>query len=676
MNDLTSNTIDLDTEITAQNTEGVIFVNINAIDGENDGTSWDNAYTDLQSALAAAGASNQIWVAQGTYLPVTGNNLPEDVEDPREVSFVINNGVKVYGGFAGAETALEQRDIEANPTILSGNIGEDGQGDNSYHVVDITDSPASTSIDGFTITGGQADGDSGFDRQDHGGGLFGRSNAGATLQNLIIENNFAVDDGGAVYAEDSGININSTVFNNNSSGASGGAIFASGNSLNVLNSLFFNNQGAGRGGGAISTNTLVTFDVVNNTFYDNQGGGSDDIFDDSGSFDSRTISNNIFADSNAIDTTKIFLDFSVTPRVLDINTNLINGTVGFRRNQIEVGDFGEGNVSEDPLFVDPAGSNFNLQLSSPGIDGGNNSVVSTASENTDVANNPRIYNETVDIGAYEYGLYVNIDDVEIAEGDEGTTNAEFTATLLDTLGQPTTEEVTVNYTTVNDVASAENNDFTADSGTLVFAPEETAEAITVAINGDTDQEESETFFVNLSDATGAAVIQDGQGLGVIQNDDLLGATSTVYRFFNPNVGVHFYTASEAERDAVLENNDQYNFEGPSYLTAPETDDPLTGISPVYRFLNTNTGVHLYTIDEAERTSIVENLDNYSFEGVAYYGYEEQQEGTIPLYRLYNPVIGTHFYTPSEAEKDAVIENLPDYELEGDGIGFYVQPLDI
>lgn len=258
MNELTLNAIDLDTEITAQNTEGVIFVDINAIDGENDGTSWANAYTDLQSALAAAGASNQIWVAQGTYLPVTSNNLPEDVDDPREVSFIINNGVKVYGGFAGDETALEQRDIEANPTVLSGNIGEEGQGDNSYHVVDLTDSPASTLIDGFTITGGQADGDSGFDRQDNGGGLFGRSNASATLQNLTIENNFAAGDGGGVYTENSGITVDSTVFNNNSSGASGGGIFASGNSLNVLNSLFFDNQGAGRGGGAISTNSLVT----------------------------------------------------------------------------------------------------------------------------------------------------------------------------------------------------------------------------------------------------------------------------------------------------------------------------------------------------------------------------------------------------------------------------------
>lgn len=86
--------------------ESIIYVDLDAVDGENNGSSWENAFTDLQSALAIAGASDQIWVAEGTYLPTTGNNLPEGVDDIRAVSFVINNGVKVYGGFAGDETLI------------------------------------------------------------------------------------------------------------------------------------------------------------------------------------------------------------------------------------------------------------------------------------------------------------------------------------------------------------------------------------------------------------------------------------------------------------------------------------------------------------------------------------------------------------------------------------------
>ena len=113
-----------------------IFVDIDAT-GVNNGSSWGNAFTDLQSALAIAGASDEIWVAEGTYLPTTDGD--------RDISFVINNGVQVYGGFEGNEIFLEQRDVEENLTILSGNIGDpSGQNDNSFHVVDITNSVGSS----------------------------------------------------------------------------------------------------------------------------------------------------------------------------------------------------------------------------------------------------------------------------------------------------------------------------------------------------------------------------------------------------------------------------------------------------------------------------------------------------------------------------------------------------
>ena len=165
-------------------------------------------------------------------------------------------------------------------------------------------------------------------------------------------------------------------------------------------------------------------------------------------------------------------------------------------------------------------------------------------------------------------------------------------------------------------------------------------------------------------------------LEYVQSDPIANG-STVYRFFNPSVGVHFYTPSETERDFVQNELDNYEFEGPSYVGAPHDEDLLTGARPVYRFFNTSTGVHLYTIAEAERDAIIANLPNYNYEGITYYGYEEQREGTIPLYRFYNPVIDAHFYTPSEAERDSILENLPDYTLEGvdeSGVTYYVQPL--
>ena len=145
--------------------------------------------------------------------------------------------------------------------------------------------------------------------------------------------------------------------------------------------------------------------------------------------------------------------------------------------------------------------------------------------------------------------------------------------------------------------------------------------------------------------------------------------STVYRFFNQDAGVHFYTANETERD-VVEELPNYSFEGASYQAV----DPLTGASeptPVYRFLNENTGIHLYTISETER-DVVEELPNYSFEGEAFFAYESEVENSIPIYRFFNPTTGAHFYTPNEAERDNVETNLPEYQSEG--IAYYALPL--
>ncbi len=156
----------------------------------------------------------------------------------------------------------------------------------------------------------------------------------------------------------------------------------------------------------------------------------------------------------------------------------------------------------------------------------------------------------------------------------------------------------------------------------------------------------------------------------------------IFRFFEYQQGYHFYTSSEAERDSVQQQIDNgelsYNYEGASFSALAEDDnaDLLTGAKPVYRLFDSTTGSHVYTISEKEKNSIVDNLPNYSFEGTAFYAYDEPQDNTIPLYRLYDSELGTHFYTPSVTEKDNALESLPQYSLEGqDGIAFYVLPVD-
>ena len=178
------------------------------------------------------------------------------------------------------------------------------------------------------------------------------------------------------------------------------------------------------------------------------------------------------------------------------------------------------------------------------------------------------------------------------------------------------------------------------------------------------------------------VVQLDEGLILDENDvELTGndlpvsilksSETTVYRFFDPTSGGHFYTVDENEKNHVLENLDNYTFEGETY----KTYDPTTGseAEEVYRFFNPSTGVHLYTTSEIERDSVIENLDNFTYEGAKFYAFDNQVEGSIPIYRFYEPSLGVHFYTPSEFEKDSVIENLDNYDFEG--VAYYAMPLD-
>ena len=116
--------------------------------GTGDCTSWANA-CELQTALTSASAGGEIWAAAGTYTPGTS----------RDDTFQLVSGAALYGGFTGTETSREQRNWETNITTMSGDIGVAGNNsDNSYHVVTGSGVDATAILDGFTVSGGNADG--------------------------------------------------------------------------------------------------------------------------------------------------------------------------------------------------------------------------------------------------------------------------------------------------------------------------------------------------------------------------------------------------------------------------------------------------------------------------------------------------------------------------------------
>jgi len=253
----------------------VIYVDVDAT-GDDDGTSWTDAYADLQDALTDADSDGVIWVAAGTYYPTSGSDRTE--------TFMMANGVEIYGGFAGTEDPatfdLDDRDFETNETILSGDIDSDGilDDDNSYHVVTASSKDETAVLDGFTIKYGNAS-DTNYDM---GGGMFMGYQAGnpnPTVRNCVFEWNSARAAGGAVQGTYCSMTLENCRFSNNTAGTSGGAIrFYRPSTPRIVNCIFTDNtltSGVSNYcGGAIYLWTYVDAEIINCTFGDNSTEGT------------------------------------------------------------------------------------------------------------------------------------------------------------------------------------------------------------------------------------------------------------------------------------------------------------------------------------------------------------------------------------------------------------------
>jgi uncharacterized repeat protein (TIGR01451 family) len=420
----------------------VIYVDGDAT-GLNSGLSWTDAYTDVQDALAEAETGDQIWMAEGVYRPTEGST--------RTLSFQLEGGVGLYGGFVGTETSRDQRDWDTHVVTLSGDIGILGnETDNSYHVVVGSGVTETAVLDGFVVSGGRGDGSSPYNRGggmyinggsptvrncsfvgnsgSFGGGMYMSNSSAPALVGITFGGNTAID-GGGLYSSNSSPEMVNVSFLGNSAdwlGGEGGGVYNTGGSPSLTNGILSGNS-AGSGGGLYNTGGNPV--LVNVSFHDNSSSSGGGIYSGSGS---PVVANTIlWANSGG---------------------QIVTGTgaISVTYSLVQGGYPGAGNISGDPQFVDSDGpdnttgtldDDLRLLETSPAIDAGDNTAVPTDTLDLDsdgvltesipfdLGENPRFINDPppdtgngtppiVDMGAHESWvvLYVDVDATGLGTG--------------------------------------------------------------------------------------------------------------------------------------------------------------------------------------------------------------------------------------------------------------------
>lgn len=376
--------------------ERVVYVKSGAT-GSNDGTSWNNAFTDLQEAINQVYGldSLSIWVAAGTYFGDTTKTTAFKVSKSK----IIN----IFGGFAGDEPAnydLSMRDFETNATVLDGLHNRQVLYVSSYN----PDYPMV--FDGFTLQNGVAD-------QGGGAEMYGK----VTLSNCIIQYNTSNNSGGGVYCYDANEILNCKICYNH--GRYGGGI--SSYLTDVSNCVICNNLSSYDGGGFSSSHDKVSNCLINNNTSGQSGGGivsrESEIINTTivrntaisngagisvGEYSSSNISNSIVWGNMRGDSLDNFYGNGLQCYACAMDGE----SVGAHAIVIN-------NDNTYPCYVNPSNisgyedttSNVDWHLTqwSPCVNRGENMLVSRLK---DLDNMPRIQVDTVDMGCYESG-YTN-----------------------------------------------------------------------------------------------------------------------------------------------------------------------------------------------------------------------------------------------------------------------------
>jgi hypothetical protein len=246
-----------------------------AASGNETGLNWTDAFTDLKLTMEMIEGLSpipEILVAQGTYHPADPNGN-------RKASFALKNRMVLRGGYAGVQGPNpDARDVQAHPTILSGDLNEDDEPgflnyqDNSFHVVVGKNLDSNTVLDGFVVSGGNADG---MYVHANGGGMLNRNGSNPVIIDCNFSENLSSGGGSGMYNDNSNPHVIQCRFSGNAIGGNSGAGMYNINSNPIVEDCKFVANDAGVGGG-MANGESGNARIVGCLFKDNKasfGGG-------------------------------------------------------------------------------------------------------------------------------------------------------------------------------------------------------------------------------------------------------------------------------------------------------------------------------------------------------------------------------------------------------------------
>jgi predicted outer membrane repeat protein len=378
------------------------------VDGDctdcGNGSTWLQPFKTIRGAVDAASDGDEIWVKKLNFTPYA-----YALESP----ITVTKAVSIYGGFAGGETARDQRNWQANPTIV------DGQGTTGCFATD-----KSTNIDGFTIRNCSS--------VEFGGIIIdgGDNPSVNTIANCTFLGNNTPYGGSALYIANSWATVTNCNFSGNSASYGFGGALYIGSSLPVtVSNCTFSGNTAILGGALFAQYPEAT--ITNCTFFDNftnalNGINGGAIYIVAGALPNTIANCTISRNSAANAGGAIYIDgltmypTTVTNSILWYNSTgtgvgaqmAVRGHLSVGYSDVQQGEpgialfgddailsWGAGNIIDDPSFVNSS-NDFHLVFGSPCIDTGINSAPGVGI--VDFDGNTRIVNGTVDMGAYEY----------------------------------------------------------------------------------------------------------------------------------------------------------------------------------------------------------------------------------------------------------------------------------